>query len=317
MYFANTTVSPALFNRTYSFARSGATASPERVFSTYPNISMGSEVDSWQGWFVNAATQGKKARPVWDGGKTLFVVSFGLNDLVIAMKSGLPLSTVLEPTFAEIMNQTTRLYSSGARQFLFQLIPAFQHSPEAQHSFPNVKNAPALVESNARLWNARVKVFAGQVTSTLEGSEVGVWDSFGFWEELLSHPQTFGFRNSTDDCPMYAPLKWKRGQSLDVSKKACGIPLRDYVWLDRAHPTFTVHKLIAESLVEVLSHPGTSATTSLKRRNSLASPSGPGNIHLVTHHRAPIPIHRQHSGMIRQLVRREDALHRVEGSGGR
>lgn len=41
------------------------------------------------------------------------VVSFGLNDLVIAMRSKTPLPTILEPTFAELMNQTSRLYKSG------------------------------------------------------------------------------------------------------------------------------------------------------------------------------------------------------------
>ncbi|BGO95957.1 hypothetical protein NBRC10512_005459 [Rhodotorula toruloides] len=308
MYFANNTISPALFNRTFSFARGGATTSPDRVYPTYPNISTGSQVDSWEGWFVNATTEGKKARPVWDGRKTLFVVSFGLNDLVIAMRSKTPLPTILEPTFAELMNQTSRLYKSGARQFLFQLIPAFQHSPEAQHSFPDVNNAAALVGTNVKLWNERVKVFAGQVASTLKGSEVGVWDAYGFWEELLAHPQAYGFRNSTDYCPSYAPLKWKRGQSLDYYKKDCGIPLRDYIWMDRAHPTFTVHKLIADSLVKVLSQPGASATTSLHCRNSIAASSHSDTTHLVTHHRAPVPIHRQPSGMIRQLVRRKDGF---------
>lgn len=75
MYFANNTISPALFNRTFSFARGGATTSPDRVYPTYPNISTGSQVDSWEGWFVNATTEGKKARPVWDGRKTLFGAS--------------------------------------------------------------------------------------------------------------------------------------------------------------------------------------------------------------------------------------------------
>lgn len=73
MFIANSTRVPsALYDRTFSLAEGGTPLSPDRSWPNFPKDGVKAEVDRFAEYFVNASTEGKGARPVWTGDRTLF-----------------------------------------------------------------------------------------------------------------------------------------------------------------------------------------------------------------------------------------------------
>lgn len=133
MYIANSTRVPsALYDRTFSLAEGGRPLSPDHYFPGYPKGGMSAEVDLWEKYFVNASTEGKGARPVWTGDRTLFgacepltildgadayrrtaVIWFGVNDFEIAGRLGDLTLPLTDGSFDRLRDQLTRLYNLG------------------------------------------------------------------------------------------------------------------------------------------------------------------------------------------------------------
>ena len=70
--------------------------------------------------------------------------------------------------------------------------------------------------------------------------------------QLLASPTTYGFAASVAGkyCEGYSAIL----NNPTISLPECGVPLSEYFWRDLYHPTFTVHKLLADgTFLEVAS----------------------------------------------------------------
>ncbi|BGP27930.1 GDSL family lipase, carbohydrate esterase family 16 protein [Rhodotorula toruloides] len=256
MYMANSTRVPsALFDRTFSLAQGGTPLSPERSWPNFPKDGMKAEVDRWEKFFVNASTEGKGARPVWTGGRTLFVIWFGVNDFEIAGKMGNLELPVTDGTFVRLQEQVKRLYDLGARNFLFPNLSQFHRSPNIRMQSTPDFDAPAAYEAGYLRWNEKLKETAAELPLTLPDANVQVWDTWSWFGRVLDNAEDLGFKNSSTWCSAYSQLKWTYADSFDQEKSECGVRLSEYFWADQAHPTYAVHKYLADSFIETLSNP--------------------------------------------------------------
>ncbi|PRQ70486.1 hypothetical protein AAT19DRAFT_11235 [Rhodotorula toruloides] len=256
MYIANSTRVPsALYDRTFSLAEGGTPLSPDRSWPNFPKDGIKAEVDRFEEYFVNASTEGQGARPVWTGNRTLFVIWFGVNDFEIAGKMENLALPVTDGTFDRLREQVTRLYDLGARNFLFPTLSHFHRTPTIRSQATPDFDAPAEYEAVYLRWNEKLKETAADLPLTLPDANVQVWDAWSWFGRVLDNAEEFGFKNSSSWCSAYSHLKWNYADVPDQDKPECGVRLSQYFWTDAAHPTYAVHKYLADSLIETLSNP--------------------------------------------------------------
>ncbi|GAA5891875.1 hypothetical protein JCM6882_007391 [Rhodosporidiobolus microsporus] len=252
---------PALESNLFDFARGGATIAPNATFAGYPNMSMSNQVDIFEKWFTNnseaflADQEEQGGRPEWDADDSLFTVWFGINDLEIAFKRNESWVDVYgNSTFEFLDEQVARLYTLGARHFLFHLVPPFHLSPLVATHRANDSTAQTTFKDDVTLWNDSMRDYVGRVHEIYEGASAMAWETEEWFEVVLSAPGLFGFANSTGYCEAYARNAFQPDAPTNATElAACGAPESEFFWLDRSHPTFSVHELLATAVATTLS----------------------------------------------------------------
>ncbi|GAA5834393.1 hypothetical protein JCM11251_007977 [Rhodosporidiobolus azoricus] len=257
---------PTLASNTFNFARGGSTLAPNMTFLGYANMSMSNQVDIFEKWFTNnseafAADQEKNGgKPEWDADETLFSVWFGINDLELAYKRNETwLDVYGNSTFEFLDEQVGRLYSLGARHFLFHLVPPFQLSPVVSTYRSNETDTTVYnqFKDDVTLWNELMRNYVGRLHDIYDGASAMAWETEEWFEVVLSAPAMFGFTNSTDYCESYVSQAFLVNASPSSPNATdlanCGAPESEYFWVDRSHPTFSVHELLATAVATTLS----------------------------------------------------------------
>ncbi|GAA6036076.1 hypothetical protein JCM8097_006601 [Rhodosporidiobolus ruineniae] len=261
---------PLLANNTFNFARGGSTLDANLTYSGYPNMSLSNQVDIFERWFTDnsnsslAEQEALGGAPDWDGDSTLFTLWTGINDLELAFKRNESWADqYANSTISLLDEQIGRLYSLGARHFLFHLVPPYWLSPLVSTIWADDETAQTTFRENVPLWNDALRAYGGQIFQKYDGTSAMVYETQQWFEVLLSAPETFGFANSTEYCDAYVSNLWVPNADIDAFDESCGVPEAEYVWLDRSHPTFAVHELLAKAVATTLSpgerFPATSA----------------------------------------------------------
>ncbi|CAE7197716.1 unnamed protein product [Rhizoctonia solani] len=118
-----------------------------------------------------------------------------------------------------------RVYTTGLRSFLFLTVPTRDRSP-GSIGRPDTANQIAQVRIFNTLLAQRVDAFR----ATHDASVV-LFDTNELMDEVLDHPDRFGFTNVTGACK-------------------CSDP--GYFWYDSGHITERVHWLVADGVLNAL-----------------------------------------------------------------
>ncbi|GAA5940110.1 hypothetical protein JCM3775_007266, partial [Rhodotorula graminis] len=279
-YLVKDAAAPAsLRNAYYDFARGGATISAERQLIGYPNVSLAAEVDLFQQYFVDskAGADVPGTQPDWDAASTLFTIWFGINDIEITWRRGEEFPPMLESIFGEFQDGVDRLYDLGARHFLLPLLPPYHRAPLFGHIFPSAQDT---IERDFSMWNSRLRQFAADLMATKTDASFVVWDAWTAFGIILDRPSEFAFLNADDYCEAYSKYVWAINPPKSITDiKNCAVPMSQYTWIDKSHPTTAVHRVLARSIGIALGNPAsTFSPTGLFRRSVQ---------HLPTHRRPP------------------------------
>lgn len=218
---------------TYVLARSGSTVNGTII----PHGS--SLVDQVQQDFL--PRWGERNETSWQPYTTLFVIEFGINDVNVALDMSESLTSIFDEIFVSYAGLADQLYQTGARNFLFMNMPPMERAPNAMDHI-----APAIAD-----WNMRLQGLAANLTETYRDSLGHVFDMHTFIGAILNNPSTFtqtaGIRNTTEACAAY----YNEVNEVTAYDPTCGLPMREYFWLNNLHPTYTVHDAWAEQVANV------------------------------------------------------------------
>lgn len=110
---------------------------------------------------------------------------------------------------------------------------------------PMANVGPAVLD-----WNTRVGNLANNLSSTYTDAAVFQFDTHSVLNQVLDNPSSFltssQLTNLTGMCAAY---DWIYQDKFDPS---CGVPLRDFFWMNNLHPTYPVHATIAVQIAKQL-----------------------------------------------------------------
>jgi len=100
-------------------------------------------------------------------------------------------------------------------------------------------------------WNIRLQRLVNDIGSKYSDISVFLFDLHSLFEQVLddprSFPQTAHYRNTTNNCNEYG---W--AMRADSFQPSCGVPLKEYLWLNELHPTYPVHEAMAAQIAKAL-----------------------------------------------------------------
>ncbi|KAK4054032.1 hypothetical protein OIO90_003677 [Microbotryomycetes sp. JL221] len=231
-------------NSTYDFAIRGATIKP-RFFIGHPGEDpkpcFEDEVDTFEKYFVND----DKYKLRWNSETSLFAVMLGINDIVSSIRTNVDYDTIIDELAQRYEAQIIRLHSLGARNFLVMPIAPFERTPEGLN--PDLHDK---FKSRVTVWNQRYHQIVSSLPAKLPNTTFVDWDFHAAFTMILDHYQEFGFRDRVGFCGAYDRLKGSDHEN--AFDKHCPFPLSEYIWKDAAHPTWAVHRILAESIVDYL-----------------------------------------------------------------
>lgn len=92
---------------------------------------------------------------------------------------------------------------------------------------------------------------ANNFSSTYKDSSVFLFDLHTMFGHVIEHPtaypQTTHIKNTTENCAAYGWL-----MPGDYHRPECGVPLKEYLWINELHPTYPLHEAMAAQIVEML-----------------------------------------------------------------
>lgn len=177
--------------------------------------------------------------------QTLVAFEIGGNDVrdaLVAAAFGQDPAPYLQNALASLANKVATLYAAGARRFLLLNVPNLARAPSVRMLDQQVPGAGQAASDLTDAFNAGLANVVYYATA-LGGVDARVLDLHAILEEIVAHPDTYGFANVTDACvtPGVPPFQ-------------CGQP-DTYVFWDGVHPTGAVHALIAQQAIAVMSAP--------------------------------------------------------------
>ncbi|KAI5478621.1 COPII-coated vesicle protein SurF4/Erv29 [Pseudohyphozyma bogoriensis] len=239
---------------TRNFAIGGATTSNDIISSLIYKA-----VDSQIADFTAAFSPPPASVP-WTGANSLFATWIGINDCSASFAY-----TDRSIRQAEAVKKwyqlQENLYASGARNFLFLNVPPMELSPFVVRYGRGDRGGDAsLLKASVDNWNTLLQSYAYKFQQEHQDAMVMLYDTHHRFESVLEDGLSYGFKNTTLDCPAYSHLG--KYPDWSVTKVAsCVNPLANYFWLDGTHPTSAAHELLAENVLEVISAPNTTTTT--------------------------------------------------------
>lgn len=131
----------------------------------------------------------------------------------------------------------------AARKFLLLTMPSTFRAPYIRSFGPDMVKT---FESNTASFLAQLKTAISDLAARYPDASFARFDVQPFLDPILDDPKAFNLTIGDSSCPAY----WNTHDP-ERNSDACEAALKDYVWLDDYHPTWSVHKLLAESIQEV------------------------------------------------------------------
>ncbi|KAI8628516.1 hypothetical protein F5Y19DRAFT_142648 [Xylariaceae sp. FL1651] len=194
----------------------------------------------------------ERARREWEGSNTLVISWFGINDVDRAMGGYWPLDPLWEAKAPKMIDSLfdglEKVRREGAENFAILNLPPYWLSPSVQE-YENATYTQ-LAKNRTLLWNREL------------GKRYNVWrqthpvnakivDTFSLWINMTQNPQDYNLTQVTTDCQAYIGGPWPSGD-LDFWDPSCPAPMKEYLWLDWVHPTFTAHQNVAQLLIRTM-----------------------------------------------------------------
>ncbi|GAA6051104.1 hypothetical protein JCM3770_004716 [Rhodotorula araucariae] len=240
--------SHAATNQSYfDFAQSGATVNNSIIHSKHGNVppSFDEQVAIWNQFFG-----GKNAEVKWTGESSLFTVFFGINDMGYStLRGGYNASELIPRIVASYDASISRLYEGGARKFLLVLVPPTYRSPYIR-SFG--ESMVAQLAININQYTLALNAAISALKARFPDAVFETYDPIRLFNSVLDDAASFGFSDSTTSCLAYWNI-----HNPDSDVPACEAPLKEYVWADDYHPTWAMHKLLAQDMLKFLSSDAT------------------------------------------------------------
>ena len=142
-----------------------------------------------------------------------------------------------------------KLYTVGARNFVFLNVPPIQRSPLTAEQ----GEATVALQRNAVMdFNKGLDAMVKKFSATRPETTTYHLNTYDLFMEVLdnptSYPQTAIYRNTTTFCAAY-----QQGTiNPDSLNTSCGVPANQYFWLNSLHPTSPVHDLMAVKIAGLL-----------------------------------------------------------------
>ncbi|GAA5865789.1 hypothetical protein JCM8547_002778 [Rhodosporidiobolus lusitaniae] len=283
--------SPLTNNAYFDFAQSGATVDNSILCAAgdFPP-SFVEQVDTFKEYFVPTPEE-----VGWTGENALFSVFFGINDMGYTGLQNLNATDLIPRITASWSRLVSSLYDSGARKFLIMAVPPTEKTPYIR-SFG--KSTIETFVENLANWRSAIDSAVDKLETKYPDASFARFNTSGVFDAVLADPKANGFTvsdRSSTEC-------WN---SHDPERVCAGVPRREYVWNDDYHPTFAVHKILAEAVADFLSDdilPSSSlsssyAPSSTPSSSSTASTASP----------SPLPLSISETRRYRRTYRRRPA----------
>ncbi|GAA5913243.1 hypothetical protein JCM5296_006863 [Sporobolomyces johnsonii] len=251
---------PATASSYYDLAYSGATTNRSIVTASEGTPAFVDQVILWEQYFALVPNE-----VPWKSNTTLFAAWFGINDVGFSYVDGKNLTEELPAIFDSWDRLINVLYQSGARNFLIMGVPPMQRTPLVQSYGEAAQDVFAAYISE---YNVALYDYTTRIPTYYPGSKVALFDTQPFFNAILDSPANYGFMDSTDYCNLYAGIT----NQPNITLPECRWPLAEYTWWNEYHPTWPVHKLLAEVVANTLASP-TNTTVTSSGTSTTASPT--------------------------------------------
>ncbi|KAF7373102.1 Carbohydrate esterase family 16 protein [Mycena sanguinolenta] len=177
---------------TYNFGYSGATVSRDIVppFADYVRT-LPDQIDELVEW--NTA---QHPQP-WTSSNALFSIWIGINDIDLTYAQDIDHSALTDQLITRYFHYAACLqYDLGGRNFLFLNVPPLDRTPELLVQNITVR------ESEARIiayYNAQLAAGVDKFKASHNGVQTWQYDAHAAFEQVLDHPEQYGFNNITGD----------------------------------------------------------------------------------------------------------------------
>ncbi|KAL8691178.1 MAG: hypothetical protein Q9224_004234 [Gallowayella concinna] len=197
----------------------------------------------------------------WTGDTSLWISFFGIND-VLGMLNLHNMDEALDRIFDAYRRNLEFAYEQGARNFLLLNTPPMEIMPKytgkAGHGSRQVRNAPEVKRIVAG-YNALFP----RLVEALPAANVMVFDfhalvkemqvSLEATNELVRQFNSHEITNLTESCRWYSHADGdSHWDDEDYFDERCGTGVASYFWLNDSHPTWSVHKVLAGRIAEML-----------------------------------------------------------------
>jgi cholinesterase len=133
------------------------------------------------------------------------------------------------------------LATAGAEHILVPNVPDLSYTP-----FVQSEGLEALAQAFSVGFNAELAAQLGGLSLLFPDTEIMLFDTFSFLNDVVLNPADYGFTNSQDAC------------LLSIVSTPCADP-DNYVFWDDFHPTTQAHAVIAAAFAEAVPEPGSIA----------------------------------------------------------
>jgi outer membrane lipase/esterase len=169
--------------------------------------------------------------------KGLYIVFSGSNDLSDALIAAVFLHQNPAPTIAKavqgIKNVITAFETAGARTVLVPKIPNLGVVPSVTRFGPAFAG---LATALSQQFNAALD----SMLATITGTNIIVFDTYSFLNDVVAHPGNYGLTNATQPC-------YSGYVEPDPNGTVCAEPDK-YAFWDVEHPTTRFHAILADEL---------------------------------------------------------------------
>lgn len=192
--------------------------------------------------------------------KALFVMWIGANNY---LKGPDDIEQATDEVIRGIRLEMEKLIQAGAKNFLVINLPDIGNSPAARDA-----NIVELLTALSLTHNKKFEHEISTMKTTFPGVNFMSMDVQKIVEDILSHPEDYGFTNTQEACLTSMDDAKMRGKSsLSVLHMASTMKRNDainncegYLFFDWLHPTAKAHQIIAVESKKLLEEGGIEAT---------------------------------------------------------
>ncbi|KAF9893694.1 hypothetical protein FE257_009862 [Aspergillus nanangensis] len=228
---------------TYNFGTGGATLNSSVVDSKF------SLLDELNDYYLPIYTRDEDAA-TWANDTILFIVWVGINDI---NRSYLDEDPDMNPLIVDNYRRfVDTLYDTGARNFLLLNVPPLEKTPTVLQD-EKTPNRATLEKAAVEDYNERLLGLVEEVEASYADVTVFHYDTHSLFNQVIEDPAQFewtaDYKTVTESCAAY-----EDGSAIGRTKyDACDYAVNEYMWRDKFHVTWPIHKLLAEELAGVLS----------------------------------------------------------------